>query len=62
MMFIELNDGRKQNTTHISSIELDGTDILYKAARGSLDAYTEHFETEQEAKSRYDELKDMLLV
>lgn len=62
MMFIELNDGRKQNTTHISSIELDGTDILYKTARGSLDAYTEHFETEQEAKARYDELKDMLLV
>lgn len=62
MMFIELNDGRKQNLTHISSVEINGTDILYKSARGSLDAYTEHFETEQEAKARYDELKDMLLV
>ena len=61
MMFLELNDGRRINLTHMSTIEVDGTDVIYKPAKGSLDGIREHFETSEEAQERYDKLQDELL-
>ena len=62
MIFVELNDGRKENLLHISEITVDGTDVVYKSAKGSLDGYREHFETEAGAQTRYKELQNVLLV
>lgn len=61
MMFLELNDGRNINLTHMSTIEVDGTDVLYKPAKGSLDGIREHFETSEEAQSRFDKLQSDLV-
>lgn len=61
MMFLELNDGRRINLTHMSTIEVDGTDVVYKPAKGSLDGIREHFETSEEAQERYEKLQDDLL-
>ena len=61
MMFLELNDGRRINLTHMSTIEIDGTDVVYKPAKGSLDGIREHFETSEEAQQRYEKLQDDLL-
>ena len=61
MMFLELNDGRRINLTHMSTIEVDGTDVVYKPAKGSLDGIREHFETSEEAQQRYEKLQDDLL-
>lgn len=62
MIFLELNDGRTENLLHISTIYVDDTDVVYNSARGSLDGYREHFETDTEAQARYAELKSKLLV
>ena len=61
MMFLELNDGRRINLTHMSTIEVDGTDVVYKPAKGSLDGIREHFETSEEAQERFEKLQDELL-
>lgn len=61
MMFLELNDGRRINLTHMSTIEVDGTDVVYKPAKGSLDGIREHFETSEEAQERFEKLQDDLL-
>ena len=61
MMFLELNDGRHINLTHMSTIEVDGTDVLYKPAKGSLDGIREHFETSEEAQERFENLQKDLL-
>lgn len=61
MMFLELNDGRRINLTHMSTIEIDDTDVVYKPAKGSLEGIREHFETSEEAQERYDKLQDELL-
>lgn len=61
MMFLELNDGRRINLTHMSTIEVDGTDVLYKPAKGSLDGIREHFETSEEAQQRFEKLQEDLL-
>lgn len=61
MMFLELNDGRRINLTHMSTIEVDGTDVVYKPAKGSLDGIREHFETSEEAQQRFEKLQDDLL-
>lgn len=62
MMFLELNDGRMLNLIHMSTIELDDTDVLYKPAKGSLDGIKEHFETSKEAQTRYNDLQTSLLI
>lgn len=61
MMFLELNDGRRINLTHMSTIEIDDTDVVYKPAKGSLDGIREHFETSEEAQQRFEKLQDDLL-
>ena len=61
MMFLELNDGRQINLTHISTIEIDGSDIVYNTAKGSLDGIREHFGTEEEAQERFNYLQENLL-
>ena len=61
MMFLESNDGRRINLTHMSTIEVDGTDVLYKPAKGSLDGIREHFETSEEAQERFEKLQDDLV-
>lgn len=62
MLYVKLNDGRTENLMHISHIAVEGTDVVYYSAKGSLDGYREHFETEQEANDKYDELKKDLLA
>lgn len=62
MLYVKLNDGRTENLMHISHINIDGTDVVYYSAKGSLDGYREHFETEQEAQDRYEELKKDLVA
>lgn len=61
MMFLELNDGRNINLTHMSTIEVDGTDVVFKPAKGSLDGIREHFETSEEAQGRFEKLQDDLV-
>lgn len=61
MMFLELNDGRNINLTHMSTIEVDGTDVVFKPAKGSLDGIREHFETSEEAQARFDKLQSDLV-
>lgn len=61
MMFLELNDKRTINLTHIGIIEVEGTDVVYKPAKGSLEGIREHFETEEDAQDRYEKLQDDLL-
>lgn len=61
MMFLELNDGRNINLTHMSTIEVDGTDVVFKPAKGSLDGIREHFETSEEAQARFDKLQNDLV-
>lgn len=61
MMFLELNDGRRINLTHMSTIEIDDTDVVYKPAKGSLDGIREHFETSEEAQQRFEKLQDDLV-
>lgn len=62
MLYVELNDGRKENLMHISQIDIDDNDIVYYSAKGSLNGYREHFETTQEAENRYQELQKDLLI
>lgn len=62
MLYVDFNDGRKQNLLHISEICVDGKDVVYKSAKGSLDGYREHFDSEDEANTRYAELKKSLLI
>ena len=61
MMFLELNDGRNINLTHMSTIEVDGTDVVFKPAKGSLDGIREHFETSEEAQARFGKLQSNLV-
>lgn len=61
MVFVELNNGKKLNVLHISKISVEGNDVIYESAKGSLDNIKEHFETSEEAQSRYEELQKDLL-
>lgn len=61
VVFTKLNNGTTENLFHISEISLDGTDVIYKSAKGSLGGDVEHFETVEEAQTRFEELKSMLV-
>ena len=62
MLYVTLNDGRTETLMHISQIEQIGKDVIYYSAKGSLNGYKEHFDTEQEAHNRYEELQASLIV
>lgn len=62
MIFIKLNDGTTQNLPTIAYITRNKNDIIYKPARGSLNDIVEHFETEEEAIKREEELNRLLLT
>lgn len=62
MLFIELNDGTRQNLAEISYIELKGADVVYKPGKQSISDIVEHFDTEQDAQDRYLELQDKLVL
>ena len=66
MLYVELNDGRTENLMHISHIDEEVFKnlslIVYYSAKGSLNGYREHFETEDEAQNRYEELQKDLLA
>lgn len=62
MLFNKINDNTNLNLGHISKIYLDGTNIIYESAKGSLDGYRENFETEEEAQARFKELQSDLLI
>lgn len=61
MLFVELNDGTKQNLGHISEIKVDGSDVVYYGVKGSLDGYREHFNTEEDAQTRFEDLQKELI-
>ena len=61
MLFVELNDGTKQNLGHISEIKVDRSDVVYYGVKGSLDGYREHFDSEEEAQERFEDLQKDLL-
>lgn len=61
MLFVELNDGTKQNLGHISEIKVDGSDVVYYGVKGSLDGYREHFDSEEDAQKRFEDLQKDLL-
>lgn len=61
MLFVELNDGTKQNLGHISEIKVDGSDVVYYGVKGSLDGYREHFDSEEDAQQRFEDLQKDLL-
>lgn len=62
MLFVTLNDGTKENLGHISEIKVDGSDVVYYGAKGSLDGYREHFDSEEEAQQRFEDLQEDLLI
>ena len=62
MIFTELNDGTTQNLVQIYKIDVEGKDVVYYSAKGSLDGYREHFETEADAQARYEELQNNLIM
>lgn len=62
MVFLNLNDGKTMNLLHISEINVDGSDVVYKSAKGSLDGYREHFDNETDAQNRYLELQKEILL
>lgn len=62
MIFIKLKDGRELNAIHISQIKTVDNDVVYEPAKGSLNDIREHYDTEQEALTRYAELSKLLLV
>lgn len=61
MMFLELNDKRNINLTHISHINVEDKDVVYFPAKGSLDGIREHFDTVEDATNRYENLQKDLL-
>lgn len=61
MIYVKLNDGRTQNLIHIGLINLDGKNVVYQSAKGSLNEYKETFDTKDEANARYEELKGLLI-
>lgn len=61
MLFVELNDGTTQNMGHISEIKVDGSDVVYYGVKGSLDGYREHFDSEEDAQTRFEELQGKLI-
>ena len=60
MVFVELNNGKKLNVLHISKISVEENDVIYESAKGSLDNIKEHFDSSQEAETRYQELQKEL--
>lgn len=59
MIFVELNNGTKINLVHTSSIELHNKEVIYKQAKGS--DIVEKFDSESDAQTRYNDLKEDLL-
>ena len=62
MVFIELNNGKKLNVLHISKISVEENDVIYESAKGSLNNIKEHFDSSQEAETRYQELQKELYI
>lgn len=59
MYYVILNDGTKVNLLFTSKIYVQDTDVVYEEATGSLNIKKEHFNTEEEAKDRYENLKQL---
>ena len=59
MFYLILNDGRKVNMLFVSKVYVQDTDVIYETAKGSLDVIKEHFASTEEAKNRYENLKEL---
>lgn len=59
MYYVILNDGRKVNLLFTSKIYVQDTDVIYETSIGSLNVIKEHFNTNEEANSRYENLKEL---
>ena len=61
-MFTTLNDGTIENLVHIVKIYVDGSNVIYERARGSLDSVVEYFDTPEQALARKIELMNQLAI
>lgn len=59
-MFTTLNDGAMVNLVFVSKIYLDGSNVVYENAKGSLQSTVEYFDTTEQATQRYNKLKSEL--
>ena len=59
MFYVILNDGRKVNLLFTSKIYVQDTDVIYETSVGSLNVIKEHFNTQEDATNRYDNLKEL---
>lgn len=59
MFYLILNDGRKVNMLFTSKIYVQDTDVIYETSVGSLNVIKEHFNTQEDATNRYDNLKEL---
>lgn len=61
MIFYMRKNGEKINLTHISSIKIDNNKLKFYPAKGSLNAIEDEYDTEVEAKEKYEELKKNII-
>ena len=59
MFYVILNDGRKVNLLFTSKIYVQDTNVIYETSVGSLNVIKEHFNTQEDATNRYDNLKEL---
>lgn len=59
MFYVILNDGRKVNLLFTSKIYVQDTDVIYETSVGSLNVIKEHFNTQEDATNRYNNLKEL---
>lgn len=59
MLFTDSINGNKIPLAHISEINVQGKQVIFKEAKGG--TIVEDFDTEQEAQTRYNDLKKDLL-
>lgn len=59
MFYVILNDGRKVNLLFTSKIYVQDTDVIYETSVSSLNVIKEHFNTQEDATNRYNNLKEL---
>ena len=59
MFYVILNDGRKVNLLFTSKIYVQDTNVIYETSVGSLNVIKEHFNTQEDATNRYNNLKEL---
>lgn len=60
-MFIKNKSGKHTNIFYISQVYQTGNDVIFESSKGQLGDIIEHYETENEAKTRYSEVEKELV-